>query len=450
MSVNSTTLERTIAIQSNGHKTIFDWHPVDNHPIDRLSSCDLNTLNSSIYSGYWLIDSTQVYDNSPISVGILNNIYTATNICMQIAYSWNGFKVYKRRKLGNNAWEEWQQLQAETIITDKSGYLESTNNTADRTQDILNKLNSKGVCNLGPGVFYIKNLNMPNDTSIIGQGKATKVILLGTDEAAYAIKMGSFCTVKDLYLSGSANPISHPTYNGGRDGILWSGNYDESRSSTDQPQQGTLDNLYIENFTGGGVTCHNTGYGTINYINATNLHITRCYAGINIDYWSEFHKFTNCRCYLCYIGCVNNGGNNMFVNCDFSGNREIAMLMDNSQDQSPNNTHGSAIGCVFNHTLHNGVSNAGTGIQILNCGSGFIFTGCQIFFSKIDLQNSDGICIANCNFGYSNCDIHVSGGNGILFNGNIHQNKPPITIENNADVHFINCYNRTDGTIIKP
>jgi hypothetical protein len=118
--------------------------------------------------------------------------------------------------------------------------------------------------------------------------------------------------------------------------------------------------------------------------------------------------------------------------------------MDNAQDQSPNNSHGSAIGCVFNHTDNN----AGTGIKILNCDSGFIFSGCQIFFSKIDIDGADGVVVSNSNFGLTNCDIKVNGGRAVLFANNMHQGQPTITITNNSNVHFVNCYNRSTGASI--
>jgi hypothetical protein len=134
------------------------------------------------------------------------------------------------------------------------------------------------------------------------------------------------------------------------------------------------------------------------------------------------------------------------MNCDFSSNIH-GMLMDNSSNQSPNNSHGSVIGCVFNHT--NG--NSGIGIEILNCANGHIFDGCQIFFSQIHIVESKGIVFSNCNFGYRNTDITIEGEGTVLFTNNVHQDTPPsITITNNTQTHFINCYNRTTGALIQP
>ena len=61
------------------------------------------------------------------------------------------------------------------------------------------------------------------------------------------------------------------------------------------------------------------------------------------------HMFTNIMASKCLYGCINNGGNNVFVNCGFNSNI-TGFLIDNSRGQSNNNSHGSAIGCTFNHS----------------------------------------------------------------------------------------------------
>ena len=206
-----------------------------------------------------------------------------------------------------------------------------------------------------------------------------------------------------------------------------------------------ISDVYISRFSGGGITCYDTGYGTINGLQVANSYIWNCNAGINISYWSEFHQFTNVKASLCYYGCINNGGNNIFTNCGFSSCK-LAFLMDNSQNQSPNNSHGSCIGCVFNHTD----SNSGIGIKVLNCDSGFIFDGCQIFFSQIYIEDSDGIVVSSTNFGSSNCDITIKNGGATLFANNLHTSAPTISITNNAKVHFVNCYVKSTGGVVEP
>lgn len=430
-----------------------------------LPSCALSDVTES---GMWMLIDRYTYTDTPNNnlAGFLR-VYVFNAWVLQEFVEFSTKKLFRRRfRLDKSLMTDWVEssggntynvnntfnniqqtvnLTATPSITaDTNNYLASTNDTTDRTADILSLLQSNGICRLGPGVFWVDSLVMPDNTSIIGSGTATKVYLKdGNDK--FAIKMGKYCVFKDITLYGSTSAISVTETVGTRHGILWSGNYTAQQDGSLQPMYGTVSDVYISRFNGGGITCYDTGYGTRNYISATNVHIENCGAGINISYWSEFHKFTNVRCYGCYYGCINNGGNNMFVNCDFSSCNGIAFLMDNSQGQSPNNSHGSVIGCVFNHTANN----TGVGIKILNCNNGYVFDGCQIFFSKIQIEDSAGIEVVSTNFGQSNCDIIIKNGGVILFANNLHQDTPPsISITNNNKVHFVNCYNRTTGNLI--
>jgi hypothetical protein len=329
-----------------------------------------------------------------------------------------------------------------TITTDTNNYLASTGDTTDRTLDIIALLNTTGMCKLGPGEFYVTDLVMPPSTTISGSGIATEIIRSGNGDG-FAIQMESYCLVENCLISGSESDITLPNNVGNRHGVLWAGNYTQDPTAGNQPRQGIINNVWINSFTGGAITCHDTGYGTFNNLEVANVQIRNCGCGINIPYWSEFHKFTNVRTYGCLYGCINNGGNNVFVNCDFSTCTH-GLLMDNSQSQSPNNSHGSMIGCVFNHTDNN----TGIGIKILNCNNGFIFTGCQIFFSQIDIEDSGGIVISDSNFGSTNCDITIKNGGVVLLANNMHGDTPTIDVTNNNKVHFVNCYNRSTGELI--
>ena len=322
------------------------------------------------------------------------------------------------------------------------GYLSSTNDSTVRTNEFVSILTNKKVLRLGVGDFYIQNVDMPEGTSIIGSGYGTRIIRSGTVDG-YAFKMGNYCSIENCQIIGALSPITLSSTVGGRHGILWKGNYTQDQTPANQPQLSKISNVWIRNFNGGGITCDDTGSGTFNHLEVVNVDIRRCNAGINIAYRSEYNKFTNVRTQDCYYGCINNGGNNVFTNCDFSSCK-LGFLIDNSDSQSPNNSHGSCIGCIFNHTD----SNSGIGIKLLNCTYGFIFTGCQVFFSQIQIEDSNGIVFGGCNFGSSNCNITISGGKTILFANNMHQTAPTITITNNTDVHFDNCYNANTGEAI--
>jgi len=423
----------------------------------KLAGGDLNVV---VETGTWLLSDDQTYSNVPndASLGFLRVSAIGVNSwILQEFIDFTGGGYYKRKFRIGQSVESWTQISGggtiinnyntyevtatPSITTDTNQYLAASGDTTDRTLDILTMLQTTGVCRLGPGVFYVDGLEMPDNTQIIGSGPTTKVYLIAGANK-FAIKMGKHCAVKNFALIGAETHTPAATI-GTRHGILWQGNYSQTESSAQQPNQGVVDTMWISNFAGGGITCMDTGYSTDKAIECTNCWITSCDAGINISYWSEFHKFTNVRTNGCYYGCVNNGGNNVFVNCDFSSCKE-GFLMDNSQAQSPNNSHGSCVGCVFNHSN----SNAGVGIRILGCANGFVFVGCQIFFSQTVIENSSGVTFSACNYGNVNCDISVNGGGAVLFIGNMHQAAPAINIVDNTHVVFANCYVRSTGAIV--
>lgn len=454
----NTTIKYACLTEYTGHeiaqhvmgKRLFD------SAVDALPSGDLNDVLNGVHI---LLDSN-TYQNSPENsrIGYLM-AYPVSTLYLQIFYGFNTASVWKRRYL-HGTWSDWVKIGGEnitneytfnnyensysvtatpSITTDTNAYLATTGDTTDRTADIIAMLSTQGVCRLGKGNYYVKDLVMPAGTSIIGNGNATHIIRSGTDDG-FAIKMGSRCTIKDCWITGSSTDITIFETLGNRHGILWQGTYTADQNT---PLRSMISNVYISGFTGGGITCSDTGPGVNACIMVDEAYITNCGAGINIAYRSEFNKFTNIHSYANWYGCINNGGNNVFTACDFSGNK-VGFLMDNASGQSPNNSHGSAVGCVFNHT--NG--NSGVGIKVVGCENGYVFTGCQIFFSQIYLENSDGITISDCNLGANNCSITVKGGGVTLFVNNMHQAAPTITITGNANVHFTNCYVRSTGAVV--
>lgn len=335
-----------------------------------------------------------------------------------------------------------------TITTDTNAYLAPSGDTSDRTAEIVAMLTNQGVCRLGKGDYYVSNLQMPVGTTIKGTGNKTRIILSGSS-AGFAIKMSSYCTVSDCLIMGKTSSITLSDILDPestvplRHGILWQGTYTQDQTTANQPINGMVSNVRFLYFTGGAITCYDTGYGTFNALEVSNVFCMNCNVGLNVSYWSEFHKFTNVRAASCYYGCINNGGNNVLTNCDFS-TCKVGLLMDNSSGQSPNNSHGSCVACVFNHTD----SNTGIGIKVLNCDNGFIFDGCQIFYSQTYIEDSDGVVFANCNYGDTNCDITINGGGAVLFIGNMHKEAPAKTITNNSNVHFVNCYVKSTGAVV--
>ena len=243
-------------------------------------------LNTHTENGFFLMHNAVTYINGPsgVNTGFFRSVYSG-NWRLQLIYAFTGNNIYKRRgNTDGSTWEAWQTINggsvnnytfneysetvtlnaSPTITSDTNNYLPPSGDTSDRTSAILAMLTSNGICRLGAGNYYIKDLQMPDGSSIIGSGYATKIYLIGSSDG-YAIKMGSNCAVKDLALFGAESEsgfsvpalyIDNQYGEGGRHGIIWQGTY-TGNSSLDQdataPIRGSIDNVHIQWFTGGGI-----------------------------------------------------------------------------------------------------------------------------------------------------------------------------------------------------
>lgn len=321
-------------------------------------------------------------------------------------------------------------------------YLPCTHNCADRTAEIEQILQQYGACQLGSGTYVVGGIHMPDGSALMGVGGATRLLLRADVQSGCTVKMGSFCTVKDLLVMGAEEEIALPAEVGQRHGIVFEGTA-TMKNWADQPRNSIISNCFATSFSGGGITCKDTGYSTVCSLTVSNCHLWNCGAGINISRFSEYHEFTNVLASSNLYGCINNGGNNVFVGCGFNSN-VTGFLIDNSVGQSNNNSHGSAVGCTFNHSG----KNHGIGIQILGATSGYVFSGCQMFYSKIVVEESAGITFDAMNYG-KDMDISVKGGKLTMFADSTFANHPvSIRIEDNQFVKFSNCYTR-DGEAVE-
>ncbi len=323
----------------------------------------------------------------------------------------------------------------------QSYYLSATGDKTDRSREIEEILERDKVCVLGPGTFTVTGITMPPSSALLGLGEASIILLDESVEDGAAVKLGSFCSVKNLCIQGSEKTLSHPERIGTRHGILYLSNV-TPQDSGNPPRKEILSDLRIHSFSGGGITCHDTGYSIDSSICATNIRIHGCGAGINISHFSEYHKFTNVTCTRNLFGCIQNGGNNVFCACSFDGN-ETGFVIDNSRKQSNNNAHGSAVGCTFNHMG----GNKGVGIHIMGSNPGYVFSACQIFFSQIVVENSGGIHFADCNLGRGE-KIFVRGGGRFMMTDCTFGQPPVITVENNPYTTFRDLYLRSGESVL--
>lgn len=320
-------------------------------------------------------------------------------------------------------------------------FLEESKSKKDRKTEIEEKLCTFGICILGAGTYYVSGITMPDGSTLTGLGDCSRIVLLDEVKEGFAVVMKSHCTVKDLSIRGSVENALRPEEVGTRHGIGFLGDAVKSEDGVRQARDSIIEGCRIDSFTGGGITCKDTGFSVECSLCVSNCRIHRCGAGINISHFSEYHKFTGVDASRNLYGCINNGGNNVFCSCSFDGNK-IGYLIDNSKQQSKNNAHGSCVACTFNHSDQN----RGIGIQIIGSNPGYVFSACQLFFSKIVVEDSRGIQFNNFNCG-KNIEVFVKSGGVVSFFGCLFTNTPTFTVENSPHFKMENCFTKS-GTPI--
>lgn len=335
--------------------------------------------------------------------------------------------------------------------------LEEVGSDTDRTIEIQAALNKYGHVKLTEGVYVINGLEMPNSSVLEGVGDSTILKLDGSSDG-YAVRLGKFCNLRNATLLGSWGALSLTTPAdpetisiGNRHGVLLLGTGDNTA------YEGTkVSGLTIKGFTGGGITCENTGYDNNGMI-ASDCLIKNCGVGINITYWSEFSRFTNIKAYYCKYGLINNGGNNNFVNCDFSqngigvffnGDTDKAVLHDGTASMAINTAHGIMSGCTINHSGLGQDMNTGYAIAYRNTGGGFLFTGLQIHFGKLRFNVASNIQMQNIRFG-NNAEIHATNGLLVVVSNITFGNNFKFKVYTNAEMTILDTAYLSDGNLQK-
>ena len=443
------------------------WMAVNEAVATRGMIPDNTDIDTLVDNGIYVLQSGFTYANAPGFAGTLIVFKASTNIILQLAFSllgackvrtavaatfsrpWadisggGGGTVYNNTYVSQDYRNTYNITCSPQITTDTNNFLASTDDTTDRTGEIQAMLNSIGICRLGPGDFYVTGVQVPTRGMLIGSGNATSLVLDESVATGYAVKLTSYSSVKNLRIRGteSQSAVAHPSEVGNRHGIIYESTYPTSGyTGYYRPM---IDGCTIYNFSGGGITLNSTGISAAGHVVISNCIIYSCGAGINIHRYSEFHRITNVTAQGCLYGCIDNGGNNNFANCDFSSN-ENGLLIDNSTGQSPNNTHGSFVGCTFNHTG----GNTGIAIRILGGTAGEIFTASQIFFGGIVIDGSIGVRFIGANIG-RNVPITISNSKGTTFTDcNLREAAPseqfpltdsPISVTNSSVTRFEHC-----------
>lgn len=324
----------------------------------------------------------------------------------------------------------------------------SENYATNMQPRILAALNTYGYCKLGTGVYYITAIEMPEGSTLEGNGEKTVIKLLDSQTASTAIIMHKFNTVKNLRISGSFSDIDVSTL-GGRVGIDFVANHDGNEGGTQYDSETCMiSDIWIDNFDKAGIRCHNTTANYAKGLYANNVKIYNCRIGLDIDYYSEFNKFTNFNISWCYYACRNSGGNNAFTACTFHATN-TGLYMDGTQ---PNAGHGMVTNCNFCHIGNN----TGVAINMVSVGYGFVFSNCQFWYNDIRVVGCSGVTFTGCEFGRGTTSagqvITVSGGNLVMFDGCMFYNDglyaPQITVTSNTKTKFTNCYGTVTGNQI--
>lgn len=434
---------------------------------------DLNDLTST---GSFFISSPTPLNNVPYAPCWLNSIRTSDSIVFQIAYPYKNTDFIKIRSKTFDGWTEWRTVAGDGsggeatyntynittsphITTDTNGWLqaidentESESGKTDMTGPIMSMLQDTGYCHLGEGIFYVSgNIDMPEGSTLEGCGNKTIIRLLKAVTDGYCVRIGRYNTVQNIkfsggYGEGSTAVVADSTI-GKRNGIIYISDRDSSPRTMPNVMPCIISGCWFENFDGSALYSHSSGGGTQESLLITNCFMQYCKAGINLDHYTEYHKITNVVTYRCYWACINNGGNNTFTNCTFHGT--VGFLIDNSNNQSNNNAHGSVVGCTFNHIdnwNNPSVLGMGTAIKILNAANGYIFTGCQLWYGGIDIQNSRGIVLSDCLIGGNHPSIKITGSYFNSLQNCIFHATPDLVLSDKAIL--VNCYLDSTGELI--
>lgn len=408
-----------IFVNANGFPANISAGDIINVNIARTTNVYLNIfsyVNNSL-SNEAAIYSTQKYTIPENATGLLIRLLV-----------FNGFTVNGDISftITKSATVKSQEAILPTILPAKDSIV-------DTIEAVLNK---HGVAVLGKGTYELtRAINMPDGSMIKGAGEAT-VIKAAT--GADAIVTGASCTIENVKIHSDTGHTQSP---GTAVGIRVSGNYD----ATPLKYNIKISNVTIDGFPLAGIYGTKTGTWVGDSISAVNCTIFNCYAGLFLEDYSEFGRYTNVMCRDNYIGLFNKSGNNVFENCSFSNNTVGVYLIGDDGDNSRNNGHGTLVGCTINH------SNDNNGFAVICKGissNGFVFNSCQVWYGKIQVEQSSGIIFDGCMFGAydTNTEIINYTANDLFLMNCLFKVGAAFS-GSGGETHTVNCF-KFDGTSV--
>ena len=323
-------------------------------------------------------------------------------------------------------------------ITSKSKTIYSTlcvctGNEYDGGSIMVNRKIIRGEDNFGyffsPVPFrsiYILAGQDPEDKAKI----SVKSLKLEAQNAAIA--MNGYCTVKDLDIAGASRDIRTSEELGTRSGIVWAGT---------KHVFGMISGCRVHRFDCAGILGLETGKNIKSGLVISNCDLYDNNVGIFFRSNCEYNKVESCVIALNHYGILNRGGNNIIANCGVDSN-SVGILID--EVEGTNNGHGNITGCTINHSGNN----AGYGLIIRSTGR-MVVSDCNIHYSNILIEHSNGNFISRCGFG-AMATIEITGGGCSIVEGCIMRDtQNTVTLTNNTSSKVINCFTR-QGTAVKP
>ena len=366
------------------------------------------------------------YSNCPVAEGYLEVTKYTTGLITQEIHTLRG-RAWYFRAFYSNIWHDWNPEQMFVMPE----YL-----PADATAVLTSMLNASKYVKLGAGECTVDGLTLPTGAMLEGSGDNTVIKLKADSTNNYAIRLTARNTIANLRIIGSDTEYSPIITMGTRNGIYLTGNAVYTNK---------IQNVSISNFDGRGIYLYETGANHRDCALINNVFISNCCAGLCLEN-SEYCRANNVNIYTCYYACINNGGNNIFTGCTFHGFQ--CFVIDNTSESYPNNGHGSCVGCSFNHAMGN-IPTGDYAILMKFCTNGFLFSGCQCFFSRVDISDSKGIMFTGCEFGRDQV-IRIIDCTEAQLNGCIFMNDAdhmPTIQRTSSTLQVVNCYTQ-EGTAI--
>ena len=277
------------------------------------------------------------------------------------------------------------------------------------------------------GVYEItKTLVLPSNTVLMGSTNTT-ITLTGANVGK--IPVVSVACADNVRISGltikgelTQNYVADQIYSkSGSVGIYIS---NSSRVA--------LENVRVLNFQDTAVKVEST-VGT----QISDCRFENSYYGLWLAESANYTQVIGCVAGYCSIGVLESGAGNLFANCAFNKNRYGFYVY---HTNFPNAGAGMVINSCFNHNDSQGSSRPTNynGLQIDNCSSGYIFSGCQLF-GNLKQSNSSGVVISSTILGSAKTNISGNAGSCIMSSCFFQTAKADILAGNNNVYTTVNC-----------